>query len=264
MSFSQGRVIILDGTSTAGKTSLAKSLLESFKKSEIIFDIVAMDDFIVDVFELQKRKRLPQNEFIDLCNARVELMYKHVKDLAYSGKNVICDTTLICLQDYKSTLRWFNILFGLDIYLVLVYCSFDVLVERLISRNKEAILNNRPENTRLITVVLKQFKDMFRVGNSYADFYVDDICKKKIDYALCLAKDDIEKDFDFELFRRNILQNFDLHSKKSALLSTRIFYDLIVSSSKNNINFCTNLVKFNFDFFSKKNSFVKNIKFLNN
>jgi len=231
-----GRVILLDGTSCAGKTSIGKELNDAF---QIPFHYVAIDDFIVDLFEYHKKSPLPADDLIEQCNSRITYMYEHIEKLASRGQSILCDTTLICLEDVKSVNKWFTILRGVNGFVVLVYCPFHILVQRIKNRNKRAREQKKLYETRVVHIVLQQFMTMFKRHEFSDEPMLDVLSRRQVEEAFDLLKQELRDDQDSTLYamlKSDMLQHFGLVKNEVVFIAPKLNYDCIVNTSKHTIH----------------------------
>ena len=123
-----GRVIVFDGASSAGKSSVIKQLLPMLDSS---YQRVGVDDFVTAVFLEQQTLQLPEKEFIARVNHACNAMYDKIRALVAEGKNVLFDTVLSGLEGEASIQDTFENLKNISVLLVLVHCPLPVLVERI-------------------------------------------------------------------------------------------------------------------------------------
>jgi chloramphenicol 3-O phosphotransferase len=133
-----GKIIILNGTSSSGKTSITKDLFKLFPKDETC--LLSYDTFIEDYFKLLANrfpiysdidysKPHPGNKFI-LPSIKI-LFYHTVQTFSELGKTVIVD---IVLSDKKQLLEISKILEDYYVLFVGVHCPVEELRRREIAR----------------------------------------------------------------------------------------------------------------------------------
>ncbi len=243
---SKGKLVLLDGTSSAGKTSVSSRLVVKYSKQ---FEPIGIDDFITEVFELRKKHQLSERHFVSLCNNNVASMYALIAQKVLAGHNIICDTTLTCLGDAQSTDRWFKYIKDLTGFLVLVYCPIHLLAERITLRNEQAVACGTPENSRLITVALHQFGVMFKPQENIGEPIIDTVHRHQIEYACQLARPSFKTNiYAFNEFQSTLLAQFGLIDKKFVYITTRLVYDLIVDTHKHSADECVQQVTSHLDF----------------
>jgi len=110
-------IIVLNGTSSAGKTTLSNAL----KKIDPSYEIARIDDYT--------RKHMYL-----WWNTKAHNFYQEVYDLALTGKNIIVDTVL-----YHKNMRAYDkqLQTGCTkIIKILVYCPLDCIIAHVLKRNQ--------------------------------------------------------------------------------------------------------------------------------
>ena len=135
-----GRVIYLNGTSSAGKTTLAEALLDMLEEPYLHFSINLFD-------ELPSRKQMKRGLIPDIWHFELGFA-KCVAALASSGNNVIVDDVIAPPQhlpsgqgfDALDLLRQrVTILSPFDVLFVKVFCPLDELERREAARGDRTI-----------------------------------------------------------------------------------------------------------------------------
>ena len=137
-----GTILFLNGTSSAGKTSIAKELL---KQTEISFHHVSVDDFFHNYNEFVDRKYPDLEPVQELDQGRiaqiifdpiVSMCYSTVKLFSEMGLNVILDTVI-------ENDKWFDVCLDLfaghPVLWVGVTCSREELARREQARGDRAV-----------------------------------------------------------------------------------------------------------------------------
>jgi len=236
----KGTVVILDGTSTAGKTSIAKHLVKLLGKT---YEKIAMDDFVTKVFIEQIDLQLPKDQFFQRVRQRISDMYDKINECIDSGKNVLLDTVLSSIDGQKAVSYGLERLQKCNVFMVLVYCPFAVVVERVICRNEQAILENNLENFRSILAVLR-FADIYRPVKYVDEFFIDTLCRTDIEQAYgCSKKNYYEKDLEkLGFVKADIIKKFGLNDKEYVKITPRLAYDFIVDASEGTPKGCAKQV----------------------
>ncbi len=142
-----GTIILLNGTATAGKSSLATAVQETFAEPYLL---LGLDTFVIHVSPARYRtrgvnaeegvslipvvgKQQPETEFRfgPFGHALISAMHYAIAAVAASGHNVVVD---YCLQDTAWIDEWLALWARLPVVLVHVYCPLDVLEERAAAR----------------------------------------------------------------------------------------------------------------------------------
>jgi len=169
-----GKIILINGTSSSGKSAI----LKEFQKLKKDYTILKIDDFFPPVLN-KKAKELGWNEnsgqdpwlflyeylfkktgkYYYNIEARqilfndsptfVQIMQK-AKELSLNNKNVIIDNVLEFEEEYKLFDDFFK---NLKPIKILVYCPLNILLERVQQRNNSGI----PEERRTAIQSFEQF-----------------------------------------------------------------------------------------------------------
>jgi adenylylsulfate kinase-like enzyme len=170
-----GTIVILNGTSSAGKTSILQELQK-------IYDdpcIVNLDSFYKEYKATHPRpKSMTKDERDAYNNQMLDVMYVHTAEIASKGQNVFVDTVqfddnyqhFCSLLDRKNTIK------------IAVYCPLDVIAAHVEKRTKEG-------DPRDLHLPVGQFSNMYKVQESPHEPVVDTIATSRIKPVLQLAKD---------------------------------------------------------------------------
>lgn len=127
----KGTIIILNGVSSAGKTSLSRSLQ---KKLPEPYFWLANDSFCDMVPEAFWEADQPEAEYQALS-----LLGKTVKLFSDQGKNVVVDTVMITEQKHDLFQEYVHLLRGYPVCFVHVTCPLDELQRREKERGDRSI-----------------------------------------------------------------------------------------------------------------------------
>ena len=143
-----GTIILLNGTSSAGKSTLIYELQKNYPS----FYIARIDDFI----------KTPKG-----CNkkTRYHNFYTHIKKIALSGQSVLVDTVSYQL-DYE---KYDAILKPCKVIKVLVYCPLDALIMHVQQRNKSGALGEK----RNLNQAFWQYLTLYTMQHSSSDIVID-------------------------------------------------------------------------------------------
>ena len=123
----KGRIIFLNGVTSAGKTSIVEALQE---REDVFFYVVANDLFQ----EMIGERYLQQNYWKYLSDVII-MMYHTAKLYSDMGKNVLIDGILVERDEIKPHYRQLlEILQENPLDIVEVYCPLEVCRERNIAR----------------------------------------------------------------------------------------------------------------------------------
>lgn len=123
----KGRIIFLNGVTSAGKTSIVEALQE---RDDVFFYVVANDLFQ----EMVGEKYLQENYWKYLSEVII-MMYHTAKLYSDMGKNVLIDGILVEREEIKPHYeQLLEILKNNPLDVVEVYCPLDICRERNIMR----------------------------------------------------------------------------------------------------------------------------------
>gem|GEM_PF-6664833 len=193
----KGYIILLNGTSTSGKSSLAQALAQSLRGKTEIFSLdqtsyeIIYQKFITErgyaptsdeelntYWDTVSEKALREHGHRDLADQEVDQqIYAKIRQSHLDGKNVIFDTvdkTFDCIRS----------LHELPVHLVLVYCPLEKLLMRIVQRNKS---KDNSEHRRL-SYPLDQFFEMYKKQTESAEIPVDILTKDQFDRFIAQIK----------------------------------------------------------------------------
>lgn len=239
ISFGTGSVIVLHGTSSAGKSSIALQLKQLLPGE---WSIVAIDDFLGPVLvekatacgflvegmsELACKKVIADHipellaSFDETIWNRIKFdTYTFVKQQAYAERNVILDTVLE-KNEFDASAGFMTILHDVPLFLSLVYCSPFYLVQHTDTRN--------------CCGDFTQARDLSRVLQMFCDLYVlTDVQEDAID---TLTELDFIDQRIVELFRN------DSHGM---IIPAYGMYDCIVNTGIASSKKCAEIISLQF------------------
>lgn len=224
----QGIVIILSGTSTSGKSSIAHHIPLLFNQP---FEHVAFDNYLTEVFLEQLARPLPEKEFHERIHQQICTMYDYIKDLSLQGKNVLVDTVLSALEGEKDVQLALEKLQGIHVTaLVLVYCPLPILAQRIERRNQKALLENKPENMRSITWI--KFEDIFKIRQSHNEIALDTLSRRDIELAYAAPHTATTQEIAFyDHCKSALCSYFNLIDTTSVIITPKLHYDCIINTS---------------------------------
>jgi chloramphenicol 3-O-phosphotransferase len=226
-SHSTGNIIVLNGTSSSGKSSIAKVFT---KENNYVYD--AFDnhaDKVLAKWIAQKRATSWQSNPQALTyETRLEVL-ADAQELAAAGNNVLIDMLFDQASDYQlivNKLKRFNPKF------VLVYCPFQVLAERVEARNASGIKSEQ----RNLSQALSRFGKIYKSAPSG----IDELSRADFNAAVKLAKRDFKDPKKYQEFVVELKQNlgFANHTVQTVKIAPRLHYDLIVNTGKNSPQKC--------------------------
>jgi len=253
----QGRLIIFDGTSSAGKTSIINFLMPLLGPT---YKRIAVDDYVSEVFLEPAHLQLPLHEFLKRIRQRSMAMYTTIRKLLSAGTNVVLDTVLSGLEGKKDVLHAFEELKGLNVGLVLVYCPLHVVAERVFQRNKKAIEENKPEDMRSMAFTVK-FEDIYRPQHN-DEFFIGTLSRSDVEFAYKTPESSTPEQIQqLDAIRKKLLTHFNLNNNNVINITPMLHYDCIVDSSIHSPQKCAQLI-YNCLKSTNMNAFSKNHKLL--
>ncbi|MFC1894527.1 AAA family ATPase [Candidatus Dependentiae bacterium] len=218
---SYGAIILLNGPTCAGKSSIAKELLELLSKSKK-WECVALDQII-------SKSKLHRKDSDD--GKPREKLHKNtlnfIKNNVKKENNIILDTVLDRKEDFDF-LRKELLAIDKQLVCVFVYCPFEDSVKHLEIRNK---LKNQKEQ-----------RSFFQLLHAFGKFYKKSNDLKK--YLLILKKDSFEENCKKYIKRRSLdrlmwslTKQYPIFDNEKDVPLELVFgekdYNLILDSSKN-------------------------------
>lgn len=169
----QGIVVLMNGTSSSGKTSISIELLN---QKEILFHHLSVDDFIKDFFKSKFSDIEPTREVDDQVVAQImfdpliSLYYSTIKLFSEMGLNVIVDTVI-------ENDKWFNEC--LD-----VFSDQPILFVGVICSKEELIRREQTRGDRKIGLAASQFNKVYSIDEYDLEVNTEELkpieCAEKI------------------------------------------------------------------------------------
>ena len=245
-----GVIIVLNGTSSAGKSSIAAELKRSLGGPA---QILRIDDIIYEEMikkakqfgyikstathkaSLESIDKLPTDQkkeiFVDKTPAIWNKLYGQARDYAAANQHVIMDTILGKRQEELND--FLKMLQDREAMLVLVYAPLPVLQQRVSERNR----TGGPGEQRSLFPTVSQFKFLFKKPTG-GEPPLEVITNEKMSKVFATAR---EEEKDFQLFKhyskqdvaelqRDFVEHFG--SKTGTMsLAPILEYDLVINSS---------------------------------
>jgi len=200
-----GTIVLLNGTSSAGKTSIIKELQKIYGDS---CAVVIGDDFLATyLIEHPQPISMTQDAY---QRQMLRDAFLHVKQLSLHNAHVFVDFAEINAKHYCTILDCNKVV------KILVYCPLDILVDRVAERNRSGNTNE----TRTLSMPFGQFLNIYKLQESSDEVVVDRIKTSRIKYAVQIAEQD-EKPF---------VEQFKLDTLKEIVLVPKQQWDLIVNT----------------------------------
>lgn len=226
-----GTVLVLQGTTSAGKSSIRIALKNILKHENVA--VVEIDTFlwqatieegkrlgfITDSMSLPEIQEIIMSTHKDAIFAEFikndwiepkKTMHRVIKELAQKHMLVIVDTVHANDADYKDFIEQVE---GLSVVYVQIYCSPDILAEHLVSRN------------RLVGYAEK--RDGFFTLQQYCRLYqplqngigIDVISMKQVQQALRVVSEELQESMPDDLVQEKI----DEIAQRSIMIFLKIF-----------------------------------------
>lgn len=234
----KGIVVIITGTSSAGKSSIVKELQKIYGSSYLV---VKSDDY-VDTLNEQSipDQNQPQEIISEFWTKFYDDFYVGIKKLSDSGNNVLVDAVRFD-DDHE---RYCNILKGRKVIKILIYCPLDLIFEHVNQRNKSDDIKEQ----RIAFCSIDQFPHSYKLAQFEDELVIDRISSVALFNTLIKAKKECEsllKDLPEEVSKErarsnevcfnNFINEFKLNELKEVILVSKFPYNLIINSSKSSI-----------------------------
>ncbi len=213
-----GMIVLLNGTSSAGKSSIVKELQEISGNE---FFVTSMDSFAASYEK-------------DNYDKFVHDFYQHIKDLSLTHHKVLVDTVEF-EQDYK---KIEGVLTLNQFIKILVYCPLDDIFKRVEKRNQS---EDEGEH-RSVRQAFEQFLGLYKKQSQSDELVIDNIHSSSIKKLLPRIKEecdglDIPIDKRAERYEKIIqaaqeIFNFK-KSRKIKIVPQQNCWDLIINSGVN-------------------------------
>lgn len=252
-----GRVIFITGSCSSGKSSLAQSVAQKLNAKYFAFDECVMPRvlnkmiaryvgsffamlvtklFMRNFFSLigflsDKRKYAFQKKFYKELEKGIAfqptvMMYKKVRAQALQGHTVIVEAPLL-LGDSIDCLSSLSTLRGLDVTLVLAYCPFEQLVDRIKQRNQ----SGNKKNYRELDWAITNFVHSFKLSTDYPDQAIDNVLGSSVKTFVSTHAQPIYRKQRLNLLKETqeiVLKH--VSSDDVYYITPKLSYDLIVNT----------------------------------
>ncbi len=231
-----GTIIILSGTSSAGKSSVVKELQKIYHDE---FQVLTIDDFMRSHPEIEALSNASNDDEEDEIFERIVTdFYHHIKQMSQRGNKILIDTVQ-CLQSEWT--RCHTILGSENVIQILDYCTLPVIISHVKKRNTSGDSLEK----RSIRQAFDQFYDLYRLQESSDDQVVDHMHASRMKHALHQV-DKERKQFDIEFpesidkraqkwqkFSHDFIDQFKLDEMKKINIACKYQYDFIVDTGVN-------------------------------
>lgn len=206
-------VILLNGTSSAGKSTLVDALHDFYPD----FFVAKVDDYT-------------RSHYCVFKSTRYLNFYKFIKEKIISGKNILVDTVLY----HKKQAKYDALLTAGSTKLIkiLVYCPLDCLVAHVQKRN----LSGNALEHRSVNQSFRAFLSLYTMSLTNGTKVIDKLHSSAMKNALTLAMESIAKTAEKrrshqEKTNKKVFNQFDLEKSRTISISPKHQWDFIVNTS---------------------------------
>ncbi len=251
----QATIIFLNGTSSAGKSSITRELQSILGRS---FVVVSTDTFLMDALVEEAYSRgllkrsdpkprtakeikklinaLPKKQasvmygdFKQIVIANNHAMYAHVAHLACQGWHVIIDHVMTFDDDIKDCLQTLG---AFDVFFVLAHCPLGELVRRVYQRNSS---QDKAEK-RTLDSVLGHYAQVHCPGSK--DDFLEIISYEQMSYYIDLVRSSFPTVKLFSEFKEFVIRYLELDQCKYVYLCPSLAYDYVINTGNKNPHTC--------------------------
>lgn len=185
----QGMIVLLNGTSSSGKTSISNELLA---QKDIVFHHLSVDDFIKDFFnnkflaDTEPAREIAEQTIMEIMFDPINsLYYATVKLYSEMGLNVVVDTVIDNDKWFNDCLDAFN---DHPTLLIGVMCSKEELIRR-----------EEQREDRNIGLAASQFNQIYSIDEYDVEVNTEELTPSECaDKILCFLK----SNQDFVAFKK--------------------------------------------------------------
>lgn len=246
-----GTIILLNGTSSSGKSTILKEL-QALSPDVVILRV---DDYYPEEliqkalkYGWQKDSGIDPwaylHQYLTAKTGKyyfdVELreqffnatsfLYSKAKEFAAQGKTVIIDTVLEHKKTYQEAFEYFK---NDQFHMMLIYCPMDILLERVQARNRSGIADEQ----RNAFLSFEQFPHMYKLKESENQLAIDTVNTNTLKAALetaiqDLVKQGISQEYlpKLQAFKDNFIAQFKLDDLEQIEIVPRHQYDLVFTN----------------------------------
>jgi hypothetical protein len=219
-----GAIVLLNGTSAVGKTSIVRELQKIYGDSYIAL----LGDEFLDTYSVTYPK--PESMSDDAYQVQIlSALCTRAKQLSLEGKNVFIEL----VQFDENYDHYCSILECEKVVKILVYCPLDIVVDRLAERNKTT------DRTVELLTPLQLFTAIYKLQEFDSELIVDRIQTTRMKYALQAAAQEInmlmqeagvQASFEQDPFYKDFIKRFRLDDNKEVTLVPIRHWNLVVNS----------------------------------
>lgn len=215
-----GRIVLLNGTSSAGKSSLAEAMVQESKTK---YDIISFDEFRRTYEEKHRLTRWGYKEYNDVMVG----LYRQAKAEADAGKNIIIDT----VEFDRGYDTYCEILDCPKVIKAIVYCPPEHLLKRIEKRNGAGV----PSNRRPVLLSFDQFVQMYKPQSSPQELVVARTSTSVLRAALVEAgqKAGNAGRKQYQALYKDYVKVFGIDQDRDLVIVPKGSYDLVVNTKWN-------------------------------
>lgn len=210
-----GNIVLFNGTSSAGKSSLAEVMVE---QSETKYEVVSFDEFYRAYREKNQITSWKPGQYQDF---RLSL-YRHAKELSEAGKNIIIDT----VEFDRAYDRYCEILNCRTVTKAIIYCPPEHLLKRIENRNNSGV----PSNQRPVLLSFQQFLEMYKPQTSSEELVADRTSTSVIRAALVEAGAKANNPSQYQALYKQYVKAFGIDQDREVVIVPRGTYDLVINT----------------------------------
>ena len=227
-----GNIVLFNGTSSAGKSSLAEVMVQESKTK---YEVVSFDDFRRSYLKEHGLTGLNRKQSTDF----LESLYRHAKTQSEAGRNVIIDTVEFDLGYDK----YCEILNCPKVIKAIVYCPLDSILKRIDARNSA----DEPSGRRPVLLSFQQFLQMYRLQSSPAELVVEKTTTSRIRAALVEAGKKAGNSKQYEALYQQYVKAFGIDKDQEVVIVPNGKYDLAINpkakTKKENVRIVEDYIK---------------------
>jgi chloramphenicol 3-O-phosphotransferase len=215
----QGDIVLFNGTSSAGKSSLAEAMVS---ESSTKFEVMSRDGYWPPY---EEKLRAAQLQGKKLDDPYPLALYRYAKEQSQLGKNVILDTVEFD-QDYD---KFCAVLDCAKVTKVIIYCPLQSLLKRIEKRNNAGVAAYR----RPVLSPFRQFLEMYQLQSSTKELVVDKTTTITMRSALVEAGKKAENSKEYEALYQEYVKAFRIDTDQPVIIVAKRKYDLVLNTRTN-------------------------------
>jgi chloramphenicol 3-O-phosphotransferase len=213
-----GKIVLFNGTSSAGKSSLAEVVVQDSKTK---FEVVSFDDFHRSYREKRGITLFKREQYEDFRTS----LYRHAKAQSEAGRNIIIDTVEFDLA-YD---RYCEILDCPRVIKAIVYCPLEHILKRIDRRNSA----DDPAGRRPVLLAFRQFLQMYKPQTSAEELVVEKTNTSRMRAALVEAGKKAGNPKQYEALYKEYVKAFGIDKDQEVVVVPKGKYDLVLDTRAN-------------------------------